>query len=311
MALETGDGRDPGGPDNGLLSLAWERAGGVTPGGGRDALAAPARARVRHLPRARRVRPRGGAAGRRRRAGRRRAIRCEPDELERLELPEPRRRTGRSWPTRCSATASATWPSTWTTSASRAAACAWAESVEVEVGDRRRLATYAHTFADVAAGRAAGLRGRLPHAGARGEPRRRGRDARGRARRRGAPAPGMIGAPRVHHRLVDSTNERAKALAAAGAPHGTLVTADEQTAGPRPPGPQLARRRRAPPCSCRWCCARRPRRCRWRPPWRWRRPCPPRPRSSGPTTCSWTAASSRASSWRGARRRAGPCSASG
>jgi BirA family transcriptional regulator, biotin operon repressor / biotin---[acetyl-CoA-carboxylase] ligase len=41
----------------------------------------------------------------------------------------------------------------------------------------------------------------------------------------------MIGAPHVHHRVVDSTNERAKALAAAGAPHGTLVTADEQTAG--------------------------------------------------------------------------------
>jgi BirA family biotin operon repressor/biotin-[acetyl-CoA-carboxylase] ligase len=41
----------------------------------------------------------------------------------------------------------------------------------------------------------------------------------------------MIGTPRVHHRLTDSTNERAKELAVAGAPHGTLVTADEQTAG--------------------------------------------------------------------------------
>jgi BirA family transcriptional regulator, biotin operon repressor / biotin---[acetyl-CoA-carboxylase] ligase len=41
----------------------------------------------------------------------------------------------------------------------------------------------------------------------------------------------MIGHPRVHHRVTDSTNERARALAAAGAPHGTLVTADEQTAG--------------------------------------------------------------------------------
>jgi BirA family biotin operon repressor/biotin-[acetyl-CoA-carboxylase] ligase len=41
----------------------------------------------------------------------------------------------------------------------------------------------------------------------------------------------MIGSPRVHHRLTDSTNERAKHLAAAGAPHGTLVTADEQSAG--------------------------------------------------------------------------------
>jgi BirA family transcriptional regulator, biotin operon repressor / biotin---[acetyl-CoA-carboxylase] ligase len=41
----------------------------------------------------------------------------------------------------------------------------------------------------------------------------------------------MIGRPRVHHRVTDSTNERARALAAAGAPHGTLVTAGEQTAG--------------------------------------------------------------------------------
>jgi BirA family biotin operon repressor/biotin-[acetyl-CoA-carboxylase] ligase len=41
----------------------------------------------------------------------------------------------------------------------------------------------------------------------------------------------MIGTPRVHHRRTDSTNERAKELAAAGAPHGTLVTADEQAAG--------------------------------------------------------------------------------
>ena len=41
----------------------------------------------------------------------------------------------------------------------------------------------------------------------------------------------MIGAPRIHHRSTDSTNQRARELAAGGAPHGTLVTADEQTAG--------------------------------------------------------------------------------
>jgi len=40
-----------------------------------------------------------------------------------------------------------------------------------------------------------------------------------------------IGSPRVHFRLVDSTNERARALAAGGAPHGTLVTAAEQSGG--------------------------------------------------------------------------------
>ncbi len=41
----------------------------------------------------------------------------------------------------------------------------------------------------------------------------------------------MIGRPRVHHRVTDSTNERARALAGEGAPHGTVVTASEQTAG--------------------------------------------------------------------------------
>lgn len=40
-----------------------------------------------------------------------------------------------------------------------------------------------------------------------------------------------LGAPRVHLRRTDSTNERARELAVAGAPHGTLVTAAEQTAG--------------------------------------------------------------------------------
>jgi BirA family biotin operon repressor/biotin-[acetyl-CoA-carboxylase] ligase len=41
----------------------------------------------------------------------------------------------------------------------------------------------------------------------------------------------MIGSPHVHHRVTDSTNERAKRLAAGGAVPGTLVTADEQSAG--------------------------------------------------------------------------------
>jgi BirA family transcriptional regulator, biotin operon repressor / biotin---[acetyl-CoA-carboxylase] ligase len=41
----------------------------------------------------------------------------------------------------------------------------------------------------------------------------------------------MIGSPHVHHRVTDSTNARARELAMAGAPHGTLVTAGEQSAG--------------------------------------------------------------------------------
>lgn len=40
-----------------------------------------------------------------------------------------------------------------------------------------------------------------------------------------------LGRPRLHLREVGSTNERARELASAGAPHGTLVTASSQTAG--------------------------------------------------------------------------------
>jgi BirA family biotin operon repressor/biotin-[acetyl-CoA-carboxylase] ligase len=40
-----------------------------------------------------------------------------------------------------------------------------------------------------------------------------------------------LGHPRLHLRRTDSTNERARMLALAGAPNGTLVTAAEQTAG--------------------------------------------------------------------------------
>lgn len=40
-----------------------------------------------------------------------------------------------------------------------------------------------------------------------------------------------LGRPRLHLRETGSTNERARALAAAGAPHGTLVTAAAQSAG--------------------------------------------------------------------------------
>jgi BirA family biotin operon repressor/biotin-[acetyl-CoA-carboxylase] ligase len=43
--------------------------------------------------------------------------------------------------------------------------------------------------------------------------------------------PPRLGAPRLHLRVTDSTNERAISLARAGAPYGTLVTASEQTAG--------------------------------------------------------------------------------
>jgi BirA family biotin operon repressor/biotin-[acetyl-CoA-carboxylase] ligase len=41
----------------------------------------------------------------------------------------------------------------------------------------------------------------------------------------------MIGSPHVHYRITGSTNARARELAMAGAPHGTLVTARAQSAG--------------------------------------------------------------------------------
>jgi BirA family biotin operon repressor/biotin-[acetyl-CoA-carboxylase] ligase len=41
----------------------------------------------------------------------------------------------------------------------------------------------------------------------------------------------MLGTPRLHLREIDSTSDRARELALAGAPHGALVTAAAQTAG--------------------------------------------------------------------------------
>lgn len=40
-----------------------------------------------------------------------------------------------------------------------------------------------------------------------------------------------FGQPHLHYRSVDSTNTRARELAAVGAPHGTVITAAEQTEG--------------------------------------------------------------------------------
>ncbi|MBM3668030.1 MAG: biotin--[acetyl-CoA-carboxylase] ligase [Actinobacteria bacterium] len=40
-----------------------------------------------------------------------------------------------------------------------------------------------------------------------------------------------FGVPHRHHRSTESTNARARELAIAGAPHGLIVTADEQSAG--------------------------------------------------------------------------------
>ncbi|MBN1530564.1 MAG: SAM-dependent chlorinase/fluorinase [Thermoleophilaceae bacterium] len=151
VALETGDGRILVGPDNGLLSLAWERAGGVTLAvdvtrsphrlepvsatfHGRDVFAPVAA----HLAAGAELADAGDP--------------LQPDELETLELPEPRQEGD--------------------TLVAHALVCdrfgnvalgvdhervqgsglRLGEAVEVEVGDRMRMATYAHTFADVEPG---------------------------------------------------------------------------------------------------------------------------------------------------------------
>jgi len=58
-----------------------------------------------------------------------------------------------------------------------------------------------------------------------------------------------LGRPRLHLRETDSTNERARVLATGGAPHGTLVTAEVQTAGRGRQG----RRWEAPPGAALLC----------------------------------------------------------
>jgi BirA family biotin operon repressor/biotin-[acetyl-CoA-carboxylase] ligase len=52
-----------------------------------------------------------------------------------------------------------------------------------------------------------------------------------RRKRQPRPPGAGFGKPHRHFTATDSTNTRARELAAAGAPHGTVVTADEQSAG--------------------------------------------------------------------------------
>ena len=56
-------------------------------------------------------------------------------------------------------------------------------------------------------------------------------DAMARARLHGAGGAGLIGRRIEHHRTIDSTNDRARELAASGEPEGCVVVADEQTRG--------------------------------------------------------------------------------
>ena len=129
--------------------------------------------------------------------------------------------------------------------------------VEIEVaaasGSSRRSS---QTFADVRPGRRDPLRGLLPHARDRGEPRRRRRGAQAHAGRDGRAAAAMIGLPRVHHRVTDSTNERAKQLggrrrAARDARHRRRAER-----GARPAGADVERGARRGAARCPSCSAR-------------------------------------------------------
>ena len=128
-----------------------------------------------------------------------------------------------------------------------------------------RSARYLRTFADAEPGRAADYEdaaGMLALAVNGGEwrPCEPGEDAPGdevrrvRPRERRSAARGCTTARSTRHK------RRARELAAAGAPHGTLVTAGEQTAGRGRQGRRWERRR-APRCCARWCCASLRRRC--------------------------------------------------
>ena len=298
------------GPDNGLL-LAGRRALRRGRRGGRDLdVAVAAGARVGHVPRPRPVRPGRRAARRRARRWPTPARRSTPTSSSGSSCPQPRRRRA-SWSrTRWSIDASAT-------SARRAADDDLAAACGSGTRSRSRRRPPARGY----------LRGRSPTP-SRGElllyedaagalalavnggdaaavlGARAGRRGRACARR------DALGRPRLHLREIDSTNDRARELAAAGAPHGTLVTAGAQTAGRGRQGRRWTAPAGRARCCCRWCCASPMRCCRCAPGSRWPTWPAPRRASSGRTTCWSTAARSPACWSRRARRRAGRCSGS-
>ena len=242
IALRTADeDRLLVGPDNGLLLPAAERFGGIAEVvevsaspwrlepvsatfHGRDVFA-PVAARL----------ARRRAAGRGRRAARPRS------SSSRSSCPRPRRDGGRRPATVVGVDGFGNVVAARRPRRPRAPGCGSA------VPERRSPpatpsleATNARTFADVAPGAAivyedaAGARRRDQHRRRRGaiarRPARRRGPARGAARRR-VRRMTRLGRPRLHLRETASTNDRARALAAAGAPHGTLVTTGAQTAG--------------------------------------------------------------------------------
>ena len=100
-----------------------------------------------------------------------------------------------------------------------------------------------------------------------------------------ADAVGEYPAPVYVYERLDSSNQTAKRLALAGAPHGTLVLAGQQSAG-RGRWAADSRARRARASIFLWCCGR---------------PCPPPRRWASPSGPPWPwpglCRSSAASSW--------------
>jgi S-adenosyl-L-methionine hydrolase (adenosine-forming) len=151
LALRTGEGRLLVGPDNGLLSLAWERFGGVELAvdvtrsphrlepvsatfHGRD-LFAPVAA---HLAAGAELADAGDPV--------------EPDELERVALPEPRQEDGALVAHALVIDHFGNASLNVSHEQLTASGLTLGGEVELETGGERFLATYTQTFADVAAG---------------------------------------------------------------------------------------------------------------------------------------------------------------
>jgi S-adenosylmethionine hydrolase len=151
LALRTGDGRLLVGPDNGLLSLAWERCGGVSLAvdvtrsshrlepvsatfHGRD-LFAPVAA---HLAAGAELADAGDP--------------LDPGALVRLELPTPREENGALVAHALLCDRFGNISLNVEHERLSGTGLTLGAAVEVEVGGRGRLATYAHTFADVEPG---------------------------------------------------------------------------------------------------------------------------------------------------------------
>jgi S-adenosylmethionine hydrolase len=151
LALRTSEGRVLVGPDNGLLSLAWERFGGVELAvditrsphrlepvsatfHGRD-LFAPVAA---HLAAGAELADAGEP--------------LEPDELERVALPQPRREDDALVAHALTIDHFGNAGLNVSHEQLAGSGLVLGSRVELEVGGERFIATYAHTFADVGAG---------------------------------------------------------------------------------------------------------------------------------------------------------------